>query len=106
MMASVPTTRPKRVPPTDPESRVMPNKDGGFAPNDTLLATVDASSGLIVSADMIAATNEDKHAPAAIEDVQEQFQPMGVFRNRPSTRKGGSVRAGHSDVVIRLSHES
>ncbi len=26
---------PAQVPMTDPESRVMPNKEGGFAPNDT-----------------------------------------------------------------------
>lgn len=26
---------PKRIPLTDPESRILPNKEGGFAPNDT-----------------------------------------------------------------------
>jgi transposase len=64
---------PNRIPITDPQSRVMPNKEGGFAPNYTPLATVDVDSGLIVSVDVIANTNEDKHLIAAIEDVQEQF---------------------------------
>jgi hypothetical protein len=27
--------RPQRIPLTDPESRITPNKEGGFAPNDT-----------------------------------------------------------------------
>lgn len=64
---------PKRLPLTDPQSRVTPNKDGGFAPNDTPLATVDVASGLIVSADVIPHTDEDKHLMAAIEDVQTNF---------------------------------
>lgn len=66
-------TVPKRLPLTDPQSRVSPNKDGGFAPNYTPLATVDAASGLIVSADVVQHTDEDKHLISAIEDVQRNF---------------------------------
>jgi transposase len=66
-------TMPKRMPITDPESRMLPNKEGGYAPNYTPLATVDVDSGLIVSADVIANTDEDKHLIEAIEDDQEQF---------------------------------
>lgn len=64
---------PKRLPLTDPHSRVTPNKEGGFAPNYTPLATVDVPSGLIVSADVIPHTDEDKHLLGAIEDVQQNF---------------------------------
>ena len=64
---------PARLPITDPESRVTPNKDGGFAPNYTPHATVDIDSGLIVSADVIAHTDEDKHMLAAIDDVKDSF---------------------------------
>lgn len=66
-------TLPKRLPITDPQSRVTPNKDGGYAPNYTPLATVDVDSGLIVSADVIPHTDEDKHLMTAIEDVQKSF---------------------------------
>ena len=66
-------TIPKRLPITDPHSRLTPNKEGGFAPNYTPITTVDVDSGLIVSADVIPHTDEDKHLIAAIEDVQEQF---------------------------------
>lgn len=66
-------TSPSRLPLTDPQSRVTPNKDGGFAPNYTPLATVDVGSGLIVSADVIAMTNEEQHLLGAIDDVREQF---------------------------------
>lgn len=66
-------TRPKRIPLTDPESRFTPNKEGGFAPNYTPLATVDVPSGLIVSADVITMTDEDKHLVSALEHVKESF---------------------------------
>ena len=66
-------TIPKRIPITDPTSRVMPNKDGGFAPNFTPLATVDVDSGMIASVDVTASIDEDKHMIAAVEDVQESF---------------------------------
>lgn len=64
---------PARVPITDPESRVTPNKEGGFAPNYTPHATVDVDSGMIVSADVISNTDEDKHMLAAVEDVKKSF---------------------------------
>jgi transposase len=74
-------TIPSRVPMTDPESRVTPNKDGGFSPNFTPLATVDVASGMIVAIDVIAGTDEDKHLIPAIESIQEQFglpAPPGI----------------------------
>ena len=64
---------PKRVPITDLEARVMPNKDGGHAPNYTPLATVDIASGLIVAEDVLNVVNEDGHLIPAVEEVQRQF---------------------------------
>lgn len=64
---------PKRLPITDPESRITPNKDGGYAPNYTPTATVDIESGLIASADVIANTDEDKHMMSAVDDVKASF---------------------------------
>ena len=64
---------PARIPITDPESRVTPNKEGGFAPNYTPTATVDIDTGLIVDAGVIANTDEDKHLLASVENVQKAF---------------------------------
>lgn len=64
---------PARVPITDPQSRITPNKDGGFAPNYTPIATVDIDSGLVVAADVIANTEEDKRMVDAVKDVVESF---------------------------------
>lgn len=65
---------PQRLPITDPQSRILPNKEGGFAPNYTPLATVDVGSGLIVSADVIADSDEARHLLAAVADVAHSFQ--------------------------------
>jgi hypothetical protein len=67
-------TVPSRLPLTDPESRMTPNKDGGFAPNYTPLATVDAAHGFIVADDVIAMTDEEHYLVPQIQAVQENFQ--------------------------------
>jgi transposase len=64
---------PKRLPLTDPQSRMMPNKEGGFAPNYTPTATVDVESGLIVEATVLNVINEDQYLIPSIEQVQRQF---------------------------------
>lgn len=64
---------PKRIPLTDPESRITPNKEGGFAANYTPLATVDVDSGLIVTGDVIPHTDEEQHLVAAVEAVEANF---------------------------------
>jgi transposase len=66
-------TTPKRVPVTDLASRVMPNKDGGHAPNYTPTATVDLDSGLAAGADVLSVINEDGQLVSACEEVQQQF---------------------------------
>jgi transposase len=76
-VAAAGETTPKRIPLTDPQSRLTPNKEGGFAPNYTPLATVDAFSGLIVATDVIAMTNDESQVVAQVKQVQEDFQLPG-----------------------------
>ena len=64
---------PKRIPTVDLDSRVMPNKDGGHAPNYTPLATVDIDSGLIVATDVLGVINEDGHLIPQIEQVERDL---------------------------------
>jgi transposase len=65
---------PKRIPLTDPESRITPNKAGGFAANYTPTAGVDVDSGLIVTGDVIPGTDEEQHLVPAVVEVEQQFQ--------------------------------
>lgn len=56
-----------QVPLTDPDAMVVPNKDGGFAPNYTPTAVVDAASGAIISADVPEGTRESSVVMPAVE---------------------------------------
>jgi transposase len=86
-------TQPSRIPLTDPSSRVTPHKTGGFAPNYTPLATVDVQSGLIVQADVIAMTDEDKHLVRALHDVKESF---GLDHLPPEVLSDGMMATGEN----------
>ena len=68
---------PKRIPLTDPESRLSPNKEGGFAPNDTPLANVDLESGLILDGDVRQNTDEEQSLVASLEALEERFAAAG-----------------------------
>lgn len=64
---------PAQVPTTDPESRVMPNKEGGYAPNYTPTATTDGQCGFIVDCDVVADVNESSVAVASVDRIEETF---------------------------------
>lgn len=64
---------PAQVPMADPESRVMPNKEGGYAPNYTPLATTDGECGFIVDCDVIAQVNETSEAVPSVDRIEENL---------------------------------
>jgi len=64
---------PERLPITDPESRICPNKEGGFSANHNPTVTTDVQSGIIVDADVIPGTDEQNHMHDAVDRVRENF---------------------------------
>ena len=70
-------TIPAKIPMTDPESRIMPNKTGGHAANYSPTATVETGSGLIVDSTVLDVVNEDGEILAAVARVQENFDLSG-----------------------------
>lgn len=90
-VAAAEETIPSRVPATDPQSRVTPNKEGGFAPNYTPLVTVDAQQGFIVASDVIAMTNEEVHLVEQLEAVQAAF---GLETLPPEVLADGAMCSG------------
>lgn len=70
-------TVPHRIPTTDPESRIMPNKTGGHAPNFTPASTVDVGSGMIADSVVLDEVNEDGEMLPAVQRVQENFALPG-----------------------------
>jgi transposase len=68
-----PQKNPAQVPTTDPDSRVMPNKEGGFAPNYTPTATTDGERGFIVDCDVLGEVNEGPSAAPSMDRTKETF---------------------------------
>lgn len=60
-------------PTTDPESRLMPNKEGGYAPNYTPTATTDGHCGMIVDADVLNEVNETAAFLPSLDRVEEML---------------------------------
>lgn len=65
--------KPAKVPVADAESVVLPNKDGGFAPNHQPTAAVDGTCGLIVDAEVITDSSEPESVIPTVERIEENF---------------------------------
>ena len=68
-----PEKNPAQVPTTDPDARVMPNKEGGYAPNYTPTATTDGHLGFIVDCDVTDDVNEGSLASPSVDRIEETF---------------------------------
>lgn len=68
-----PEKNPAQVPTTDSDSRVMPNKEGGYAPNYTPTATTDSVHGFIVDCDVTASVSESEVLVASVDRIEEMF---------------------------------
>lgn len=72
--------KPVRVPVTDPESQVLPNKEGGYAPNYTPTAIVDKGSRLILAEDVVEGNDEAGCVLPGLETIKKDYgkQPQHV----------------------------
>ena len=68
-----------RVPVTDPDAFLVPNKEGGYAPNHTPVAGVDGGSGLILAAAVLANGSEAAAVQPMVEAVQQDHE-VGIER--------------------------
>jgi transposase len=68
-----PEKNPAQIPKADTDSVLMPNKEGGHAPNYTPLAATDAKDGWIVDADVVADPHEEGETLAAVDHIEENF---------------------------------
>lgn len=65
---------PVRVPVTDPDASLLPNKEGGYAPNYTPVAAVDGGSGLIVAAEVLPDGSEAAAVQPMLQSVQQDHE--------------------------------
>ena len=64
---------PAQLPKADMDSRVMPNKEGGYAPNYTPLAAADGAQGFIVDCDVIGGPNEHNELLASMDRIEDNL---------------------------------
>lgn len=83
---------PAKVPITDPDSRVLPSKRGGYEPNYTPMATTDGETGLIVDAEVINDNGEAAVQTAAVSRIEENFG------KRPETALGDGAYGASQNV--------
>ncbi len=65
--------RSVKVPVADPDSTIMPNKEGGYAPNFNPVAAVDGECGMIVDADVLNEMREGEMVIPTVERVESTF---------------------------------
>jgi transposase len=61
------------IPTTDPESRVLAAKQGGYAPGYTGVLATDADHGFIVDTQVLAGNDEASTVLAAVENIEQNF---------------------------------
>jgi transposase len=80
-----PEKNPAQLPTTDPDSRILPNKEGGYAPNYTPMAVTETENGFIVGADVLIGNVEYLALMPMVETI------IGDFGESPETMMGDSA---------------
>jgi transposase len=65
---------PAAVPVADPDSQVMPNKEGGFAPNYTPVVAADGTCGYIAETEVIPGNDEAGSTVTLIDRIQDDYE--------------------------------
>jgi transposase len=75
---------PAQLPKADTDSRVMPNKEGGYAPNYTPVVATDGTQGFIADCDVIGTPNEHNELLGSIDRIEEALgqKPASVSADK------------------------
>ena len=68
-----PQKNPAQIPVNDPDSRIMPNKDGGYAPNYTPIASTESLGGFIVDATVVNSASDSATLLPSMDRIQADF---------------------------------
>jgi transposase len=68
-----PKKNPAQIPKTDPDSRILPSKEGGYAANYTPMATVESQNGFIVMPDVMIGNVEHDQFGSIVDTVTSDF---------------------------------
>ena len=64
---------PAQLPKTDPDSRILPNKEGGYAANFTPMAVTETAGGLIVDCEVVIGNVEHNQFCTIVDAVRSNF---------------------------------
>ena len=64
---------PAQMPKADTDSSVMPNKEGGYAPNYTPVVATDGAQDFILDCDVIAGPNEHNELLSSMDRIEENY---------------------------------
>jgi hypothetical protein len=95
-----PEKNPAQVPTTDPESRVMPNKEGGYAPNYTPVCTTDGERGFIVDCDVLSEVNEGLAALPSVDRIEATFGERPERFLTDAGNNSGQIIAGMEERQV------
>lgn len=70
---------PAQLPKTDPDARILPNKEGGYAANYTPMVTTETGSGLIVHCEVVIGNVEHDQLGSIVDTVEGDYE-TGVDR--------------------------
>jgi hypothetical protein len=87
-----PAKNPAQAPMSDLDSRVMPNKEGGYAPNYTPTATTDGERGFIVDCEVLSEVNETGQAAPSVDRIEEAFGERPAKFLTDSGNNSGAVQ--------------
>lgn len=65
---------PAQLPRTDTDSRILPNKEGGYAPNYTPMITTEIGSGFIVHCDVVIGNVEHNQLLSIVNTVDVDYE--------------------------------
>ena len=86
--------KPAAVPIADPESAVLPNKEGGFAPNYTPAVTTEGQGGFIADAQVLPGGEDPQQAVDTIDRIEESFGQKPEKMLADSFYDSGQILAG------------
>jgi transposase len=69
-----PKKNPAQLPVSDHDSRILPNKEGGYAPNYTPMAVTETMNGFIVGADVLIGNIEHTVMLTMIDGVESDYR--------------------------------
>ena len=67
------TKGPAQLPKTDPDSRILLNKEGGYAANYTPMATTETGLGMIVNAEVVVGNVEHDQFTQIVDTIESDF---------------------------------